>query len=330
MEILDWLIVIVEVLLIGYIGSQIGKIIHSVLVRGMKYLTRRTTLTLDGILLQYIEHPLRLSITVLSILLMSDILSNLSVIQETISTYGIAILIMLISYTLSEGVGALLRWYYETSKTRQSQPFDLTLLPFIRKVTRIVFITVGSVIALSTIGVEISGLLTITSVGVLILGLASQESFANIFAGLVLQLDRPAAYGDYVRTLNGDILRLQKIGSRSAKFLDLEDNIVVMSNSELAKQRLTNLSNLRAGFHASLNAEIPHKIPISDIEKRVESFFRTESIKKSATRANPIRVERITKDGYLISISLSVKDAENFLSVRDALNRSIERLIQEK
>ncbi len=328
MEIIDWLIVLIEVLVIGYIGSQIGKIIHSILVRGMKYLTRRTTLTLDDILLQYVEHPLRMSITVLAILIMSGVVPNLSVVQEAITTYGMAILIVLVAYTLSEGVGALLRWYYEISKSRQSQTLDLTLLPFIRKVTRIVFITVGSVIALSTIGVDISGLLAITSVGVLILGLASQESLANIFAGLVLQLDRPAAYGDYVRTLNGDILRLYKIGGRSAKFHDLDGNVVVISNSELAKQRLTNLSNLRTGFHTSITAEIPHKIPLSEIEKRVEEFFRTERIKKTATRANPVLVEKVTKDGYTISISLAVKDAENFLTVRDALNRALAETIQ--
>jgi len=330
MELLDWLIVLVEVLVIGYIGSQVGKVIHSILVRGMKYLSRRTTLTLDDILLQYVEHPLRMSITVLAILLMSGIVPNLSVVQEAINSYGSAILIVLIAYTLSEGVGALLRWYYEISKTRQSQTLDLTLLPFIRKVTRIVFITIGSVIALSTIGVDISGLLAITSVGVLVLGLASQESLANIFAGLVLQLDRPAAYGDYVRTLNGDILRLNKIGGRSAKFQDLDGNVVVISNSELAKQRLTNLSNLRTGFHTSLTADIPHKVPIAEVEKRIEEFFKLERVKKSATRANPILVEKISKDGYTISISLAVKDAENFLSVRDSLNRSLVELIQGK
>lgn len=330
MEIVDWLIVGIEVLVIGYIGSQIGKFIHAGIVKGMRFLSKRTALTLDDILLQYIENPLRLSITVLAILLMSGIVPNLSVVQEAITTYGSAILIILVAYTLSEGVGALLRWYYEISKTRQTQTLDLTLLPFIRKVTRIVFITVGSVIALSTIGVDVSGLLAITSVGVLILGLASQESLANIFAGLVLQLDRPAAYGDYVRTLNGDILRLHKIGGRSAKFQDMDGNVVVISNSELAKQRLTNLSNLRAGFHTTITAEVPHKIPVSRIEEILTQFFQKESIKKTATRANPIVVEKITKDGYTISFALAVKDAENFLSVRDRVNRLLMQEIQKK
>ncbi|MEK6821536.1 MAG: mechanosensitive ion channel domain-containing protein, partial [archaeon] len=191
----------------------------------------------------------------------------------------------------------------------------------VRKITRIIFITLGSVLALSTIGVEISGLLAVTSVGVLILGLASQESLANIFAGLVLQLDRPAAYGDYIRTLNGDILRLQKIGSRSTRLTDVEGNTVVMSNSEFAKQRLTNLSNLRTGFHTTLTAEIPNKIPVSQIEGVLTQFFQKESAKKTATRANPVIVEKIAKDSYVVSIALAVKDAENFLSIRDQLNR---------
>ncbi|QQR93066.1 MAG: mechanosensitive ion channel family protein [Candidatus Iainarchaeum archaeon] len=320
---LEWILVLLEVIAIGYLGSILGKIIHAFIVKGMKFLSKRTTVTLDDILLQYIENPLRLSITVLSILLMSGLVPNLLVVQSAMMTYGVAILVILIAYTLSESVGAILRWYYEISKTRQTQFLDLTLLPFIRKVTRIVFITVGGIIALSLIGVDVSGLLAITSVGVLILGLASQESLANIFAGLVLQLDRPASYGDYVRTLNGDILRLQKIGSRSAKFHDLDGNLVVMSNSELAKQRLTNLSNLRTGFHTNIQADIPAKIPPGKIDEILSQFFKNESTKMSSTRASPSLVEKIAKDGYSISIPIAVKDAEDFLSIRNRINRAI-------
>ncbi len=323
MEIIEWAIIVIEVVVIGYLGSVLGKLIHAVILKGMRFLSKRTALTLDDILLQYIENPLRLSIIVLSVLFMSGIVPNLFVVQAAMMTYGLAILIVLVSYTLSETVGAVLRWYYEISKTRQTQFLDLTLLPFIRKITRIVFITVGSVIALSVIGVEVSGLLTITSIGVLILGLASQESLANIFAGLVLQLDRPAAYGDYVRTLNGDILRLQKIGSRSAKFYDLNGNVVVMSNSEMAKQRLTNLSVLNRGFQTSILAEIPGKVSPERIDEILSQFFKKEFAKKSTSRASPILVEKITKEGYVLSIPITVKDTENFLSIRDKINRVI-------
>ncbi len=330
MSILEWAIVGSEVLIIGIIANYLGKYIHATIVRLIKFVSKRTTLTLDDYLIQYVENPLRLSIVVLTILLMSGVIPNLQIVQTTLSTYSTAILIFLIAYTLSEGVGALLRWYYEESQKKQVQPLDVTLLPFIRKVTRIVFLTLGSVIALSTIGVEVSGLLAVTSVGVLILGLASQESLANIFAGLVLQLDRPAAYGDYVRTLNGDILRLEKIGSRSAKFVDLDGNRVVMSNSELAKQRLTNLSNLRTGFHASFSAEIPGRIPISQIEELLSQLFQKDSTKKTGAKGNPILIERVTKDGYTITISLTVKNAESYIEMRDKINRSLVELVSKK
>jgi small-conductance mechanosensitive channel len=323
MALLDWIIILVEVLLIGYIGSILGKLIHAFIVRGMKFLSKRTALTLDDILLQYIENPLRLSIVVLVILLMSGIVPNLMVVQTTMMTYGLAILVILISYTLSETVGAILRWYYEVSKTKQTQFLDLTLLPFIRKITRIVFITAGGIIALSLIGVEVSGLLAISSVVVLILGLASQESLANIFAGLVLQLDRPASYGDYVRTLNGEILRLQKIGSRSAKFTDIDGNLVVISNSEFAKLRLTNLTNLRAGFHTMLSTEVPVRIPIARIEEILFQIFQKEAAQKTATKGGHVIVERMNRDWYIILIPVVARDADSYLTIRDKINRAI-------
>lgn len=326
MNYLDWALVIGELALIAIVGNLIGKFIHAAAVQIIRRLTKRTTLTLDDYFLQYVENPLRVSIVILTILLMSGLIPNLLIVQSALTTYGGAILIVLIAYTLAEAVGAVLRWYYEESQAKQNSAFDLTLLPFIRKITRIIFITLGTVIALSTIGVEVSGLLAVTSVGVLILGLASQESLANIFAGLVLQLDRPAAYGDYVRTLNGDILRLQKIGSRSAKFIDLDGNLVVISNSELAKQRLTNLSNLRTGFHASFTAEIPSRMPVESIEETLTAIFQKESVKKNSVKGNPIQVERVTREGYFITIPIVARDTESFLSIRDKINRALVEL----
>ncbi len=328
MNYLDWALVIGELALIAIVGNLIGKFIHAAAVQIIRRLTKRTTLTLDDYFLQYVENPLRVSIVILTILLMSGLIPNLLIVQSALTTYGGAILIVLIAYTLAEAVGAVLRWYYEESQAKQNSAFDLTLLPFIRKITRIIFITLGTVIALSTIGVEVSGLLAVTSVGVLILGLASQESLANIFAGLVLQLDRPAAYGDYVRTLNGDILRLQKIGSRSAKFIDLDGNLVVISNSELAKQRLTNLSNLRAGFHSPFSAEIPSRIPVEEVEKLITQIFQKENTKKSSVKGNPILVERVTREGYFVSIPIVARDAESFISIRDKINRALIELVR--
>lgn len=331
MDILTAALILMEVAIIVFISNRLGKAIHAGLVYVFRRLTARTKFTtLDDYIIQYVEHPLRAAIIILAVLWMSALIPNLSVVQTTLATYSVAILIILTAYTASEAVGAVLRWYYEESQAKQNSTFDLTLLPFVRKITRIIFITLGSVIALSTIGVEVSGLLAVTSVGVLILGLASQESLANIFAGLVLQLDRPAAYGDYVRTLNGDILRLQKIGSRSAKLIDLDGNVVVMSNSELAKQRLTNLSNLRSGFHTTFTAEIPARVSLQKIENLLTDIFQKESLKKSSTRGNPVLVERVTREGYIITIALTVKDAESFLAMRDKINRELIELSREK
>lgn len=326
MNYLDWLIIIAELIIIGVVGNLIGKILHTGAVHLIRRITKRTTQTLDDLLIQYVENPLRLSIIILTILIMSGIVPNLAIVQTALTTYGGAILIILAAYTLAEAVGAVLRWYYEESQTKQNNSFDLTLLPFIRKTTRIIFVTLGTVIALSTIGVEVSGLLAVTSVGVLILGLASQESLANIFAGLVLQLDRPAAYGDYVRTLNGDILRLHKIGSRSAKLIDLDGNLVVISNSELAKQRLTNLSNLRAGFHTTFSAEIPSRIAIEKVEELITQIFQKESSKKPSVKGSPIQVERVTREGYFITIPIVARDAESFVAIRDKINRALVEL----
>ncbi len=313
---IDWIIIGIEVLIIALIGNGIAKISYGWFLGLIRRVTKRTRFTLDDYLLQYLEHPLRIGMMVLSILIVSGLIPNLSVVQQSIFQYGIAILIMLTAYALAEAIGAILRWYYESARTTGKHEFDLSLLPFIRKITRLIFLVIGTVIALSFVGVDVSGLLAVTSVGVLILGLASQESLANIFAGLVLQLDRPAQYGDYVRTPQGDILRLQKIGSRSSKLLDLEGNTVVLSNSELAKQRLTTLSRNGKGFRATIQVEIPIRKSFSETQKIIVNALSSENKKEASTRDPRISIERMSKDAYLISISFMASDADDFISTR--------------
>ncbi|MBM3282478.1 MAG: hypothetical protein FJY86_04035 [Candidatus Diapherotrites archaeon] len=66
------------------------------------------------------------------------------------------------------------------------------------------------------------------------------------------------------------------------------------------------------------------RIPIEKMEETITQIFQKESSnKKSTVKGSPISVERVTREGYVISIPIVAKDAESFLSIRDKINRSI-------
>lgn len=78
----EWFLIAGEVLLLGIIGNYAGKLIHGVALQIIKRITKRTTLTLDDYLIQYVEYPLRVSITILTILLISGVIPNLAIVQS--------------------------------------------------------------------------------------------------------------------------------------------------------------------------------------------------------------------------------------------------------
>ena len=75
-----------------------------------------------------------------------------------------------------------------------------------------------------------------------VLGFALQESLGNIFSGLTLQMSRPFAPGDWVRS--GPVVgRVQGIGWRSTSLITRNNERLEMPNSDLAKQVVVNYSN---------------------------------------------------------------------------------------
>src|SRR6202158_2699315 len=90
--------------------------------------------------------------------------------------------------------------------------------------------------------VDLTPLLASTAVVAVVVGLALQESLGNIFSGLTLQLGKPFAPGDWVRSGNS-IGRIQGIGWGSTAIITRANEKLEIPNSMLAKDVVVNYSN---------------------------------------------------------------------------------------
>jgi len=90
--------------------------------------------------------------------------------------------------------------------------------------------------------VNVTSLLASTAVVAVVVGLALQESLGNIFSGLTLQMGKPFAPGDWVRS--GDFVgRVLGIGWRSTAVITRANEKLEIPNAMLAKDALVNYSN---------------------------------------------------------------------------------------
>ncbi|MDX0953042.1 mechanosensitive ion channel [Sinorhizobium medicae] len=91
-------------------------------------------------------------------------------------------------------------------------------------------------------GVPIGTLVATSGVLAIILGLALQNTLGDVFSGIALTLGRPYIIGDWILLGDGTEGRVVASNWRSTYLLTAGHNQVVLPNSVLAKQSVTNVS----------------------------------------------------------------------------------------
>lgn len=90
-------------------------------------------------------------------------------------------------------------------------------------------------------GADIGALLTTSAILSIVLGLALQESLSNIFAGLMLSVDRPYKAGDWIE-VDGKEGKVLDSNWRSTRILTRDDDVIHVPNSVMAKGNILNFS----------------------------------------------------------------------------------------
>ena len=82
---------------------------------------------------------------------------------------------------------------------------DPTTLLALAKLIRLSIVISAVLVALPTVGIEITALLAFGGVGGLAVGFAAQDLLSNFFGGLMIYLDRPFTIGDWIRSPDREI-----------------------------------------------------------------------------------------------------------------------------
>ncbi|HWO43065.1 MAG TPA: mechanosensitive ion channel family protein [Candidatus Eisenbacteria bacterium] len=106
--------------------------------------------------------------------------------------------------------------------------------------TKSLFIVIGGMIILDSLGVSITPLLTTLGIGSLAVAIALQDTLGNFFAGLYIKADRPFQTGDYIRLESGEEGYVAHIGWRNTRIRMLPNNMVIVPNNKLVQSHITN------------------------------------------------------------------------------------------
>lgn len=124
----------------------------------------------------------------------------------------------------------------------------------IRLLVTFALFSIATILILSNLGVNVTGLITGLGIGGIAIGLAAQGIFKDLFAALAILFDRPFAMGDLIKF--GDVTgRVESIGLKTTRIRALDGEEVIMSNDKLLDQQLRN-------FHGIEQRRIVLRLPL--------------------------------------------------------------------
>ena len=122
----------------------------------------------------------------------------------------------------------------------------LEILTALKPMLRALVWVLGGVIYLQSLGVPLGALWALLSAGGIGAGLALQKPVAEFFEYIYILLDKPFRNGDFLHVGDSSTwARVEQVGIHSTRLRSVDGELVVMTNSSLANQTLSNYTVMK-------------------------------------------------------------------------------------
>jgi small-conductance mechanosensitive channel len=183
-----------------------------------------------------------------------------------------ALMIGLIASIANSALKTFLPVLKSTVAEKTRSGIDDVLIDLAMNFSSVIIYVVAGILALDTLGLNITPFLAGASVAGIAVGFAAKDTLSNLIAGVLLIIDRPFEVGDRIEVWAspknsaswGDVV---DIGIRATKIRTTDNIVVVIPNNEIMKRDIIN--------YTAITKEIRVRIPIgiaydADIDKAKE------------------------------------------------------------
>jgi len=293
----------------------------------VKSLARRTTTRVDDIVLRILRGP------VFVLVLLYGTVSSLAILglpsdwqRLLLSVYGFSIVLLLtwVAYRIFRDV--LADYGKELSK-RPKKGIDNRLIPALEKVGAVVIVLAGIVLAVQSLGYDITLFLAGFGVAGLVIAFAAQDTLSNFFASMHIMLDRPFRVGDVIEIEDGVICRVQDIGLRSTKlYWGKSHNIIIMPNKELANRKIINYVRPDRRFIINVKVGVSYDSDLDKIRRVMIEVAKSHPWILKDVGFEPIwRVVDFADSAIVVMIIVWVDDVDHQWQLGSDLREAIKK-----
>jgi len=235
----DWLIS----LIIIAAALLLNKIIVLINKHVIQKLTSKTKNRLDDILFKMLEAPVLLGVILFAIWIAAKRLQLGAPVKRAIFLSFRVLTVINATWFVARLVNALLEEYIAPKAADKNtlKYLDNHLMSILRRAVLAIIWSLGIIMALNNVGVNVGTLIAGLSIGGLAFALAAQDTIKNIYGGFTIFTDRPFRIGDRIKVDGFDGF-VEEIGIRSTRIRTLEKRLVTIPNFKLVEASVENIS----------------------------------------------------------------------------------------
>ncbi len=261
---LDWALVTAWLLPLAFIvgGALIGVLFERVVVRRLIRAAGRTAWEWDDVLLRSLRRAPTLLLTAAGVWAATQILPLTAVVETFLEKAVMVLVLFAITLVAARAAGEAITRY----ATRQGTAIPASSL--VRNIAKLVVFTLGFLLILANLGINITALVTGLGIGGLAVALALQSTLANAFAGFQIIATRQVREGDYVKLESGEEGYVVDIRWRNTTIKALYDDYeIIVPNSKLSDSILFNYNLPARPYWVRADVGVSYRSDLEQVER---------------------------------------------------------------
>ncbi len=218
-----------------------GKILYWVFGNVIKKLTSKTKTKIDDIIVDMIEEPVVLALTIVGLWYGLHRLEFTDGMVDFMGKVYHILITVNVTWLIARLVDAVIAEYIVPLTEKTESDLDDQIIPIVQKGLKSAIWILGVIVALNNAGYDVGALIAGLGIGGLALAMAAKDSVSNIFGGIMIFTDKPFTVGDRIK-VNGFDGTITEVGIRTSRMRTLEGRLVTIPNSQFTGNMVENVT----------------------------------------------------------------------------------------
>lgn len=237
-------------------------------------------------------------------------------------------LVVIVGTLVYHAIDEFLKWYVAGRQEGAGSDMSRQMVPVAEKLISLMLMGTALIVILKHFNYDVFSLVTALGIGSLAIGMAAKDTLAHMISGFTLMLDRPFRIGDRIQLAGGQVGDVLDIGLRSTKIKTLDNQQLIIPNSDLCNTILTNQAFPDVRAKARINLGVAYG---SDVERVKELLVLTALEVEEVLREPAPEAYFVSFGESALSMALFfwVDQYGSLLAVTDKVNTQIIRCFRE-